>query len=167
MNIREFAVQWRLRVARDECDELVISGKRGHIYEHSSAALGLLFMPGRGRLWANAKKKIVAAGFTIRQDGEEEGTALFDPLNSGQVRLAIKLTGVKTSRVPSRAQLEALRKARDARRIEKIRCAEAHVAAQKRRVVQTKLPGQPFQSDRTESPTLALARETKEASHAH
>jgi len=47
---------------------------------------------------AIAKKKLVAAGFEIRQDGDCEGSALFDPHDREQVKLALKLAGIRTRR---------------------------------------------------------------------
>lgn len=73
---------------------------------------------GRSAKWANAKKKLVAAGFTIRQEGDAECIALFDPENKVQSRLALKLAGVRIRRVMSPEQriacaerLAAIRKA--------------------------------------------------------
>jgi hypothetical protein len=34
---------------------------------------------GKSAKWVNARKKLIAAGFTIRQNGDAEGTALFNP----------------------------------------------------------------------------------------
>ena len=46
--------------------------------------------------WANARKKLVNAGFAIKQDGDAEGIALFDPEHKAQARLALKLAGIRT-----------------------------------------------------------------------
>lgn len=57
----------------------------------------------------------MAAGFTLLQDGDAEGAAAFDPLNAEQVRLAVKLAGVKTRRCVSeevKARLASLSKLR-------------------------------------------------------
>ncbi len=54
--------------------------------------------PGKRFLWANAKRKLKAAGFLIRQDGDREGTALFDPDDACQARLAIRLIRARRSR---------------------------------------------------------------------
>jgi hypothetical protein len=43
--------------------------------------------------WTNAKKKLLAAGFTVRQNGDTEGTALFNPEDKSQARFAFKITG--------------------------------------------------------------------------
>ncbi len=43
-------------------------------------------------------RKLLAAGFTLRQDATTEGTALFTPENELQARLALRLAGVRQSR---------------------------------------------------------------------
>ncbi len=79
MIIREFAENMHLRIRHDGCGDRIIPGKRGHIYEHSDSLLGLVFLPDKPRLWANAKRKLRRPGVVIRQDGDGEGAALFDP----------------------------------------------------------------------------------------
>ena len=129
MEICAFAEKHRLRLTRHEDGEPIIPGKRGHLYEHEDSLLGLMFMPNKSRLWANARRRLEAAGFVIWQDCDEEGSALFDPTNAAQVRLALKVVGAKARRTPSPAQLAALEKARDSRRMGGKRCAEAVVAS--------------------------------------
>jgi hypothetical protein len=145
MNIREFASKMRLRVKRDECGELIIPGRRGHIYQHNDSFLGLAFMPGKSRLWANAKKKFSQVGITVRQDGDDEGTALFDPLNPAQVRLAMKVITLKRRRIPSPSQLEALRKATAALQRHRTHRAEGRVGVKDRHLQRLSLlgPGAP------------------------
>lgn len=95
MNIHAFAKKYRLCVVRGEDGEPVIGGKLGHIYEHGGGLLGLLYMPNQSFLWARARGRLQAAGFTIWQDGDAEGSALFDPDNSAQVRLAVRVVRAK------------------------------------------------------------------------
>ncbi len=128
MKLEDFASNHRLRVRRAEDGEPVIPGKFGNIYEHDASTLGLFFMPDRPRLWSHARRKLEAAGLTIWQDGDDEGSALFDPTNASQARLALKVIRSKPRRTPSAAQLEVLEKARKSRRIAPKRCAEALVA---------------------------------------
>lgn len=129
MEISAFAEKYRLRLKRHEDGEAIISGRRGHLYQHDEHLLALVFMPEKPRLWANARRKLEAAGCTIWQDGDQEGSALFDPTNTVQARLALKVVGVKSRRRPSRAQLAALEKAREARRMGAKHCAEALLAS--------------------------------------
>jgi hypothetical protein len=96
--IEDFAAKYRLKVKRAEDGEPVIPGKFGYVYQHDSETLGLLFMPDRPRLWPRARRKLEAAGLIIWQDGDLEGSALFDPANTVQARLALKVVGAKRKR---------------------------------------------------------------------
>ena len=110
MRLDDFASKHRLRVRRAEVGDHIIAGKLGHIYQHDAETLGLLFMPNRPRLWSHAKRKLEAGGFTIWQDGDHEGSALFDPTNTPQAQLAVKVVGAKRKRRQSARQLANLRK---------------------------------------------------------
>lgn len=129
MTLAQFAEKHRLRLKRAEDGNPVIFGRLGHLYEHDSEMLGLMFMPDRPRMWANARRKLEAAYFTIWQNGDEEGSALFDPTSPAQARIALRVVGAKRKRRPSPAQLEALRKASEALRIARKQRAEGVVAA--------------------------------------
>lgn len=125
MNIEELSATHRLRTRRDECREKIIVGRLGHLYDHGDGSrFGVLLLLPTKRRWNHAKKKLRAAGFEIRQDAETEGTALFDPTNPGQVRLALRIVGAKRKRTASPAQLHALKRARAALRIHQNHCAE-------------------------------------------
>jgi hypothetical protein len=50
-----------------------------HVYEHGAGRFGVMLMFDSARKWSNAKKTLIAGGFAIRQNGDTEGTALFDP----------------------------------------------------------------------------------------
>ncbi len=107
--IRRFAEKHRLRVRRDSCGHLIIPGKktatdmpdrmeyRNHIYDGFGGGkldVCLMFLtPAR---WTWARKRMDAAGFRIRQNGDTEGCTTFDPENEQQVRLAMKLAGIRT-----------------------------------------------------------------------
>ena len=97
MDIPTFAEKYRC-AARRQDGEQVIPGKLGHVYEHDSAMFGLMFIPDKARLWKYARRKLEAAGFAIWQDGDEEGSALFDPTIPAQARLALKVVGAKRKR---------------------------------------------------------------------
>ena len=88
----------------------------GHqIFECGDGRLGLWLMfyvdngreiggSGKTAKWPNAKKKLIAAGFTVIRDGDAEGIAVFDPENNDQARLALKLAGVRVRRRLSEEQ---------------------------------------------------------------
>jgi hypothetical protein len=120
-----FAEQYRLRVKRDDCGEPIINGKFGHLYEHAAGLLGfVLEEPPNGNSIARSllarRRKALVAGFRVHQAGEVETILLFDLGNPPAEKLAIGLAGAKRRRVPAPAQLETLRRAREALRFCKI-----------------------------------------------
>ena len=140
--LKGFAETHGVRTKRDSCGELIVLSKRlamtypngwppehaapkrweyhCHIGEHSRALfyVCLLFMT--KKRYGNAKRKLLAAGFTLSQDGETEGLLTFDPADVKQSRLALRLVGAKRRRVltPERrqAQIDNLARARAARK---------------------------------------------------
>jgi hypothetical protein len=132
MKLIEFADKYNLKVMKLE-GELAIPGRKlkqndgrypapnprhpldcmlGHIFEYSSTRMGLVFMPRRPKLWTMLRKKMLAAGFEIRQNGDWEGTATFDPADSAQARLAIDVIGARKKRQATEAQLKNLARLR-------------------------------------------------------
>ena len=112
IDICAFAQRHRLKTQRDECGELVIPGKAGQIYDHGSGRFGALFMPPANRRtprrWGNVRRKLAAAGFEVVQNGDAEGSLLFDPADATQTALAIRAVGARRKRVPSEGQLAVL-----------------------------------------------------------
>jgi len=118
MTIEQFADKYHTRTRKDECGETYIPGtpwpdkNYGHqIYEHGNGFALLLMFPvgheagGKSAKWVHARKKLINAGFTVKQDGDAEGVVLFDPEDKAQAKLALKLAGIRTR------QLSAERKA--------------------------------------------------------
>jgi hypothetical protein len=112
MTIQQFAEKYRVQTYRDECGETIVRGtqwvapRNGHqIYEHDDSRFALLLAfeveigSGKSAKWVNARKKLQSAGFTLKQDGDAEGVALFDPENKAQARLALKLAGIRTRQI--------------------------------------------------------------------
>lgn len=124
MNIQEFAEANRLRTKEDSCGERIVPGKqfcshmpkkveyRSHVYEHGTGQLGACLLFNSARKWEAAKRRMIDAGLTVRQNAYTEGTALFDSGDKAQVRLVLKLAGIKTRRTATPAQLATLQKAR-------------------------------------------------------
>ena len=73
-----------------------------HLYEYDEGELGLLVLSEvqnpRPRRWAAIRKKCLAAGMILRQNGDDEGALSFDPNNRQQSRLAIKIAGYRPKR---------------------------------------------------------------------
>jgi hypothetical protein len=111
MDIQTFAEKYRLRTRRDECGEIIIPGKLGQIYDCGTGRFGALFMPSgkpRPRLWGSVRRKLMAAGFQLLQNGDAGGSLLFDPSDATQTALAIRAVGARRKRVPSEGQLAVL-----------------------------------------------------------
>ncbi len=117
MNLTEFAEKHRLKLKRDKQDDtVIIPGHKGksHAYEYGEGLLGVVVMPetGTSNWWTAARKAFVAAGMQVRQNGDCEGAATFDPNNPAQVRVVFKYAGILRRREVSSAQRESLVKAR-------------------------------------------------------
>ena len=108
MDLREFASKLRLKSMRDECGDVIIPGKYGQIYEWGPESFGCLVMAKSSRYWNAAREKLMAAGFRSLQNGDIEGTLLFNPQDFGQAGLAIKAVGAKRKRNLTEAQKAAL-----------------------------------------------------------
>jgi hypothetical protein len=107
--IQDFAQTNGLRTKRDECGEIIVPAKHGQIYFWGTGRMGIMILSNSVGLWRGRRKKALAGGMENLQNGDTEGTLLFDPVNRDQVRLAIRLVGAKKRRVPSEKQLAHLR----------------------------------------------------------
>ena len=102
MTIEEFANRYNVRLRRDWCGDM-IAGKPprprpedcSHIFEMGDGRLGLCLILGSPRRWTFAKRRLLAAGFELKQDGDSEGTFLFDPNSDLMCRMAIKEAGIR------------------------------------------------------------------------
>jgi|ERR1017187_1672308 hypothetical protein len=119
MELKEFATQHRLTIKKDSCGDEVIPGRprniprtedRCHIYVHSTdgSRFGLALMLTSVGKWHNRTKEALAAGFTMWQNGTDEGNLLFDPKDKSQAKLAIKMAGCRGKAVLSPERLANL-----------------------------------------------------------
>ena len=117
MELRDFAQQHRLTIKKDSCGDEVILGRprnlkcaedRCHIYVHSAEKFGLALMLASVGKWHNRTKEALASGFTMWQDGADEGNLLFDPTDKSQAKLAIKMAGCRSKAVLSPERLANL-----------------------------------------------------------
>ena len=108
----EFARRRRLRIRRDSDGTDIIPGRKGksHLFEYDTGVLAVMIMPetGGAHWWSAARAKFLAVGMQIRQNGDREGTATFDPNNRKQAKLAMKYAGVKPKRQVSPEQYAIL-----------------------------------------------------------
>jgi hypothetical protein len=109
--LARFAAKYSLRVQHDECDDPVILGKHGHLYEYSPTELGLMILPPDGnprpRLWNSISKECIASGMILRQNGDAEGALSFSPENKEQAKLAIRMAGARPKRQMSEERRQA------------------------------------------------------------
>jgi hypothetical protein len=123
--IQQFAEHYRLRTRRDECGVEIITGKlklprtsapdrieyASHVYDgFDDGSLGVCLFYPTARRWNAARRTLVAAGLTVKQDGDIEGCLTFDPASRQQVRAAMKAARIRPRREakePSPAQLAA------------------------------------------------------------
>lgn len=103
--IHKFAEKNRMKVTHDECGDAIIAGRQGQLYPCTESEMGVMFLPPKtkedscGRwcpkLWGNFKRAAALIGMVLTQDGDSEGCLAFDPQNSGQVKLAVKIAKVR------------------------------------------------------------------------
>jgi len=110
MNLHEFSTQYRVRKPRkDDCGDLNIVGKRGGIYEYDDRLFCATILHCPNSLhWNKFRTLAIAKGLKISQNGDEEGTFLFDPANPEQAKLAIAATRQFKRRILSPEQREVL-----------------------------------------------------------
>jgi hypothetical protein len=128
MDVSAFAEQHRLRAKKDDCSNLVILGKQfaaaqSHIFDGFLDGLGVCLMFETSRQWNSARRKLEKAGFVTRQDGDTEGVLTFDPTDSKQSRLALKVVGTRKPRTLSPEQRQRL-----CDQLERVRKLEAVLA---------------------------------------
>ncbi len=118
MEIKEFAERYRVKTRKDSCEEAIIPGKprnaarpedRHHIYDHGNGKFGVCLLFTSVGKYHNAQKRLVAAGFTQGQDGDSEGTFLFDPADKQQAKAAIREAGIRIRKELSAERLQAMK----------------------------------------------------------
>jgi len=109
MDLRSFAEDNRLRVRRDEDNTQIITGKVGHLWEYGEGKLAVTLLDLTPTKWGFRRNACLAVGMQLDQDGHDEGTLLFDPVDEEQVEMALKVAEVKRKRRVSPETLERLR----------------------------------------------------------
>lgn len=100
MTFEELCTTYRLRRKTDVDGTVIAFGKFGHIYEYGGGDFGVVVMCKTARAFAFSLRRLLAAGCTVRQRGENEGCASFSPENSRAVIQAIR--EAKITRIPRR-----------------------------------------------------------------
>jgi len=111
MTLTEFAERFRVKTKLDSCGEQIIPGKpykthrpddRNQIFDHGDDEhVGVSLLLTTARQWGSAVKRLLAVGMTVMQDGDTEGTLLFDPTNSTQAKAALREARIKRRKVLS------------------------------------------------------------------
>ena len=106
-----FALAHRLKSVRG-ADESYVQGRDGTVTEYSPDRLHLVLSPGTGNAgwWNNRRRTALASGMTLDQDGDTEGSLIFDPNNREQALSAVRLSGSRQRRVVSEIQRATLAK---------------------------------------------------------
>ena len=111
--LKGFAEQHRLRMNSDECHDAMVRGKVGHLFAHDAGWFGIVLeAPANSTFLDNTlrsrKRRAIAAGLLLRQEGDFEAILLFEPTDAKQARLAIRLIQakkIKKAPPPTDAQL--------------------------------------------------------------
>jgi hypothetical protein len=107
--IETFAQQHRLKVTRDECNDQVIQGKRGHLY-FDGPELCLMVLDGKPAILSKWKALGCKLGLGDKTQGVQDVKITGIPLENA--RAAIRMCRIKPKRIMSDAQKAALDKAR-------------------------------------------------------
>ncbi|PWU04166.1 MAG: hypothetical protein C5B51_17345 [Terriglobia bacterium] len=114
MMINQFAEKHKLRIARDECGDVIIRGKRGHLYFDGRTLCAM---------WADAppmnRTRLQSLGAICWQGdigsntkGRRVQDAWVRGIGPEAYRLAIRMVGAKARRIMSPGQKAALERAR-------------------------------------------------------
>jgi|SRR5215475_607990 len=110
MTLQEFAEKYVLHWPKaDECGDMNMVGARGDIYVHDDKgfAATVLRCPSAAH-WNRVLGLARGMGLVVTQNGDEEGTFLFDPGSVEEAGLAIRATRQGRRRVLSEAERENL-----------------------------------------------------------
>lgn len=106
---------YRLRVTRISCGtpKLALSlheivGRTGTIAGQWQGRGVVIIQRPTAKTWNFVRRTLERAGLEIHQDGDTEGSMLFDPSDKRQVRAAIKAAGIRQRRELSPEERERL-----------------------------------------------------------
>jgi hypothetical protein len=105
--LQQFSVAKGLKTRVDVDGTLIIPGRLGHIYQYDHHTLAVVVIPStpRKNYWGITRKKLLNLGFTIVQDGDCEGAAVFDPSKPEQAKAAIGAARICRKRRVSPSQV--------------------------------------------------------------
>jgi hypothetical protein len=112
MIIEKFAEQFRLRIARDECADKIIPGKRGHLY-FAGGELCLMVIDGAPAIrihWDTLGGHLWMGDISLDAKGRRVQDVKVRGIPFGNARTAIKMVRARQKRILSTDALEASRK---------------------------------------------------------
>jgi hypothetical protein len=90
-SLADFVSSHRLRKPKpDSCGDPHVIGQWGDIYEYGPGLLAATIVNAPSHYWAQIRRLVKHAGCVVIQDGDIEGSFIFDPSNLKQARLAIR-----------------------------------------------------------------------------
>lgn len=92
---------FRLRSRTDVDGTTVVFGKLGQLYEDDpdEGTLGAIYMaPDKAKGWKVRREAFLAAGATLHQNGDNEGSVIFPANDSKLIRLACRLLRIPNKR---------------------------------------------------------------------
>src|SRR5262245_50742281 len=107
MTIKDFATKYKTRIKQDELGDFIIPAKYGQIYDFGGGKFGVMFLTDSVGRWNNRRKACEAAGMKCVQDGDTEGTLLFDPQDISQAKTAISQVEARQKRQMTPEQRKA------------------------------------------------------------
>ena len=111
--LEQFASEHKLRLRKDECWDLMVSAKLGHIYEHGPGVLGVVLSESdrySNKILLARRRQLVKAGLTLHQVGDAKSILLFDPTNTIQAKAVIRAVGALKRHKQTARQLSNLKK---------------------------------------------------------
>jgi hypothetical protein len=109
MNIQDFADQFRLRITRDECNDKIISGKRGHLY-FAGGELCLMVIDGAPairRHWEALGGRLWMGDISLSAKGQRVQDVKIEGIPIENARAAVKMVRARQKRILSSEQREA------------------------------------------------------------
>ena len=102
--IEMFAEQYRLKVTRDECNDQVIQGRRGHLY-FDGAELCLMVLEGKPAI--RSKWKALGSKLWLGDKAEGVQNVKITGIPIENAKAAIRMCRIKPKRIMSEAQKAA------------------------------------------------------------
>jgi hypothetical protein len=109
MNIQDFADQFRLRITRDECNDKIISGKRGHLY-FAGGKLCLMVIDGAPairRHWEALGGRLWMGDISLSAKGQRVQDVKIEDIPIENAATAIKMVRARQKRVLSSEERQA------------------------------------------------------------